>query len=123
MSTVSALPALENRSNREVHTFYVPEKVGGNIKSVGLVELTAEEELMASKRSKGDFTRLAYEMAKISLAEMNGKPLSQLDGSIDNAWSSMSSGVRRLVMTGFNKIHELPEGAEDDFLKSQQTRV
>jgi hypothetical protein len=57
---------------RPVYQFEVPEQLANGVTSVGLVELSADEEIMATKRSRGDTMRLAYELAKQALVEVNG---------------------------------------------------
>ena len=111
------------KSSRAVHTYTLPERLHPSIKTVGLVELTPVEELMATKRSGSDGIRLAYELAKQALAEINGAPVRLADGSSDTAWESMGAKVRNLVLGAYADLHTPPDGAADAFLKSHEVRV
>jgi len=111
------------RASRPVYVYEVPENVGGDVTVVGLVELTAEEEVLATKRAKNDPIRLAYELAKQCLVEVNGQPVKLADGSADTAWGKMNPKVRNLVLSAYAELHSPPEGAAEDFLRSRQVRV
>ena len=107
-----------------VYVFTVPEDVEANgVSSVGLRELTAQDELMCAKRAGGDSIRLAFEMAKQALAEVNEKKVSLVDGSADKAWDSFSSQIRQLVLTAYAEIHNVDEAKTKNFLKSRQVKV
>lgn len=110
---------------RAVHTFTVPEAVAAQtgVKSVGLVELTALDELAAAKKAKGDTTRLAYELSKAALVEINGEKMSLVDGSLDRAWVKLHPIIRNMVLAAYSELHAPPEGSVDDFLKSRQVKV
>jgi hypothetical protein len=112
--------------NRVVYTYDVPQilhRGDDPVTSVGLVELSADEEMLATKRARNDGVRLAYELAKQSLVEVNSKPVSVVDGSSDTVWNRMSPQVRNLVLQAFAELHTPPEGAIEVFLKSRQARV
>lgn len=122
--------ALEERlatpqAARAVHVFtFSPEiQKEFGVTSVGLHELTIDEELMAAKRASGDPILLAYEMPKQALAEVNGQPVSLMDGSADIAWSKLNPRVRQLVMTAYSKIHNATGEEAKVFLQSQTIRV
>jgi len=108
---------------RSVSTYDLPKEVSDSIRSVGLVELTTEEELMAAKRAHGDPMRLAYELAKQSLVEVNGSQVSLGDGTSDKAWGAMGPMVRNLVLTAYAELHAAPEEATKLFLRSRKVRL
>jgi len=108
---------------RPVHVFDVPRVVDSEHKNVGLIELTADEELVATKRSHGDTMRLAYELAKQSLVEVNGQPVSAADGSVDAAFNKMTPKLRQLVLGAYAELHAPPEEASQAFFKSRKVRV
>lgn len=108
---------------RAVHTYEVPAIIEGDVRTVGLVELTADEELMATKRSRADNVRLAYELAKQSLVEINGQQVTTADGSSDKAWTTMPPKVRNLVLQAYADLHAPPEGAIEGFLQTRQSRA
>jgi hypothetical protein len=112
------------RRERVVYTYTVPSELASlGISSVGLVELTAEEEQMAIKRARGDQFRLAGELVKESLREIDGKRVSLADGSVDAAWNRMPAKIRSLVLQAYAQIHNPPEGAAEGFLQSRQVRA
>lgn len=108
---------------RPVYEYDIPEKLGGDVRSIGLVELLANEELMAVKRSGGDSFKLAYELAKQSIAEVNGQKISLADGAVDSLFNNMGSQVRNLVLQAYAQIHAPAEDVSSDFLQSRKVRV
>ena len=92
---------------RVVYSYDVPVTMRGahGIESVGLHELTVNEEAMATKRAGGDPVRLAFELTKQSLAEINGQPVSLADATADRAWKTMPAKLRNSIVTEFTKLH------------------
>lgn len=115
------LPA---RPARALHVFVVPESLQAHgVKTIGIVELNAEEEIMATRRVRNDAARLAFELAKEALRMVDEQPVSTADGSADSVWTRMNPKVRNLVVTAWGSIHQ-PQAAESDaFLKSCEVRV
>jgi dihydrodipicolinate synthase/N-acetylneuraminate lyase len=112
--------------SRPMYEYTIPESMGGKVKSVTLIELTAHEELQATKRagSANDaMFKLAYELAKQALVEVNGEKVGLADGSVDTAFNSMSPGVRNLVLQAYAELHSPPEGAAEGFKASRKVRV
>lgn len=110
--------------DRPVNTFTVPSYLDLEIKTVGLVELTAQEEMLAGKKSKGaGIEKLGHELMKLSLVEIDGEKISRADGSDEKIWNRLSPQARELVATAFSSLHRLPDEAAPDFLKSRQVRV
>jgi hypothetical protein len=93
------------------------------VQSITISELTAEEELMATKRVGGDILKLASELPKQALFAVNGNRVTLADGSADKAWAAMRPQLRRLVMTAFDRVHNPKDVDVDDFLKSQEVSV
>lgn len=109
---------------RPVYIYTIPESLGlESPKSVSLRELTANEELDAAKRARGDAFKTANELVKSSLIEVDEKPVSIGDGSADIAWNQMPAKVRNLVLDAYQEIHVPPQGASSDFRKSRKVRV
>lgn len=106
-------------------TYKLPPAIAKDteIESVSLVELTAAEEMMATKRAMNDPIRLAWEMPKESLRAVNGSPLSAADGTIDKVWESMHPKVRSFVMAAYNQLHNPPAEDVSVFLLSRQAEV
>jgi len=110
--------------DRVVHIFKIPEAIAAHgVKEIGLVELTMEEELLATKRARGDAVRLAYEYSKECLRLVDGQVVRTSDGSADRVWATLHPKVRQLVMRGYGLLHQ-PQGDEDAaFLESHEARV
>ena len=113
------------KKTRAVNLFDVPEAVAAvsGVKEVGLVTLTAEEELTCFKRAKGDNAKLAMELSKTALVEADGKPLAQADGTVDTFWKDCEPKLRQLVLTAYAELHAAGEEDQQAFLKSRRTRV
>lgn len=108
---------------RPVHTFTFPPSVATDIESVGIAELTSDEEIQATKRVGTDQARLPYELSLQCLAEVNGKPVSLVDGSADTAWKAMSSKQRTLMVAAYSEVNAPEQEDLSGFLKSQQVKV
>jgi hypothetical protein len=113
------------QTERQVFTYDIPAKLAQRtgVKSVSMVELTADEELAAAKRSRNDNVRLAYELAKSALVAVNGKRVGLSDGTADAAWNRMDPKVRNLALQGYSELHTVEEEDIDDFIKSRKTTV
>lgn len=111
------------RMPRTIHTYQLPKTYGDDITSVGLVELTAAEELSATKRAKGDMFRTAYELAKQSLVQVNGEAVRSSDATVDAAWERMNPKVRNLVLSAYQEIHTPGEDDAANFLKTRTVQV
>lgn len=122
-STQNLSEELAHKTSRPVYTYKVPAGMGDGIESVGLVQLTAHEEMLAAKRAGNDPMKLAYEQVMQALVEVNGERVRIADGSADKAFNAMGPMVRNLVMTAHVKLHAPPEDAVEDFLKSREVRV
>ena len=112
----SALP-------RTVHIFDIPDAIPGDVRQVGIKELTAQEELIAVKRAGNDPGRIAYERVKESIVEVNGQPVSLSDGSTDAVWAKLHPMARDLVATGWQEVHMVKEDVAQLFLRSRKVRV
>ena len=112
------------KKDRPIYVYDVPaECEDAEVKSIGLVQLTTGEELMAAKRAHGDNFKLAFELAKQCVAEVNGEKVSVADGTVDTAWTKMTPQTRNLVMGEYAALHAPPEGAEEAFRKSRRVKV
>lgn len=123
------------RSNksRPVITYDVPEEITTDVpaalgagtvyKSIGMIELTADEELQASKRGGKDQYKIAFELAKASLREVNDKPVSSMDGHDELVWASMSAPLRSLVVDVYADIHSPRPEVAKRFLSSRRVKV
>ncbi len=110
-------------AKRPTYLYDVPEGVDPQISEIGLVEVTAEEELMAAKAAGREEARIAYELVKRSLCSINGHPVSTVDGSADKAWDEMGAKLRQLVLGAYSEIHNPQDGAAAAFLKSRRVKL
>ena len=108
---------------RPIHVFDVPSGLDPEVKSVGLIELTADEELQATRRSHGDTMRLAYELVKQAIVDVNGAKVGIADGTVDIALNKMVPKLRQLVMGAYGELHAPSEDASQAFFKSRKVRV
>ena len=111
------------RPARTVHTFPLPDSVPGEVRSVSVTELTAEEELMATRRAGTDAFKVAYELAKQSLVAVNGEKVSLADGTSDKVWVAMHPKARALTIIAYNAVHQPADNDVADFLKGQTIQV
>jgi hypothetical protein len=118
---VTALP----RKQREVNVFDVPPDIAlsSGISTVGLVTLTSDDELACWTRAKNSNAKLATELAKTSLVEADGKPLSLGDGTVDSFWGGLDPKLRQLIMGAYTELHAASDEAQASFLKSRRVKV
>lgn len=110
---------------RPINTFRVPASIAAEagVTSLGLITLTTEEEMMAFQRGRKDGAKVALELAKASLVEADGKPLSLADGSADSFWLRIHPKVRQLVMEAYGALHAAEPDEVAGFLASRTSRV
>ena len=111
--------------DRPLYRFDIPGSILAiqPIKQVGLVQINSSEEIRATKRARNDSHQMAYSLAKQSLVEVDGKPVSEGDGSADKVWDAMHPKVRVLVVTAYGELHTPEDEDIKDFLKSQKVTV
>lgn len=71
---------------------------------VTLGSLTPAMELEAANRSKGEPTTMAFLMARMSIMEVDGDPLTSADGMDDFFWAALDQGGRQMVVAMFARI-------------------
>lgn len=124
---MNAMADLDKKAARTVHTFDIPEglvkSTGTEIRTIGIMELTAEEEMMAAKRIQGEAVRLPFEQAKESMRYINGKLVQTHDGSADKVWADMHPKIRNMVVIAFNRVHQSGREDLDSFLNSGQISI
>ena len=108
---------------RTVFVFKVPQKYAvEGVESIGLVQLTSQEELDVVEMSKTG-SKLILESILRSLVKVNGKKVSYVDGTADKAYKDMVPAVRQLVLVAYGSLHNPTEEDSADFLKSQVASV
>ena len=117
-------------TTREINTFELPEKLAEltGVKEVGLVTLTADEELLCYKKSRGDNAKLSSELAKACLVESTAndgtvKKLAAHDGTVDSYWKHCEPKLRQLVLQAYADLHAVESEDTESFLKSRKLRV
>lgn len=111
-------------SPRSVYLYTVPAPLQSyGIAEIGIIELKAGEELMATKRAQQDPMRLAFELAKESLRSVDGKPVSTSDGTSDAIWETMHPKIRNLIVSAYGDVHQPRNSELADFLTSRQVQV
>lgn len=109
---------------REVYTYVIPPTLHRyGIKSVGFVLLTPNEEMMAQRRANNNAIRMTFEMVKESLRVIDGRAVSQADGTVEAALEGMHPKVRNLLVTAYTMLHNPKDDEINSFLSSQQTEV
>ena len=113
------------RGSRLVNVFDVPPKLAAQtgVSSLGMVTLTADEELLCFKRARGSNAQLAAELAKAALVEADGKPLAGSDGSVDSFFQKADPRLRQLILAAYTELHAADAEDAEAFLKSRKTRV
>jgi hypothetical protein len=122
-STKHITNAVADKPARPVHRFTIPKPLANGVASIGLVALTAREEMQAAKRGGSDAMRIVYEQVLQSLVEVNEEEVGLANGSADSAFEKMAPQVRQLVLTAYQKLHNPSEDATRAFLESQQVKV
>ena len=120
----SAQSAMQARIKRPTYLYTVPTDLQRyGIKTFALVELNAREEIMAAKRADNQPVRLAFELARESLREVDGVAVSTAEGTADSVFDSMHPKVRTLLITAYSDLHNPSDKETASFLKSREMRV
>lgn len=131
VTTAAGLPftgGLAPQVQRVVYEYPVPEEFqecsgGEKITSIGVAELTPQEELDAARRAGGDNMALALELSKTAMVEVNGTPVTIGDGSADIWWSKMRPQLRTLITTVYADNNTPSEKAVEGFRKGRKAKV
>ena len=110
---------------REVYVFDVPDGYQSDLvkKEVGLIKLTGGEEAEATRKAEGDSIRLAFELVKQSVWEVDGKPLKRFEAEDEKVWNDMDPRLRGLLLSAYGELHTPPEKVAANFLKGMRTKV
>lgn len=112
------------REQRPVYEYTMPPDVAkkSGVTVIGLVEITAQEQEDAIKRSRSDPGRLITELPKTSLRFANGQPLSLADGSVDKVWNALGPRGIQALTAAYGKINVMREEEVEDFLAGEVVR-
>jgi len=116
-----------NKRDRAIYVFDLPDGIRGQdsfIKeSVGLVKLELAEEIRAGDRAGANMASMAYNMAKIALVEIDGRPLNKADGEDDRVFDKCDPQIRQLIMEAHAELSTPMVGASKKFLASRRMKV
>lgn len=119
---------LPPEEKRLVYTYDVPpscqvELEGfGKVLTVGLVLLTAEEEILAAKRSHNSNYRTAHELSKACLYLINNTRVSMASNA-DEVWSNIPPKLRTLIVTAYADLHNPNEEETAGFMVSRVAKL
>ena len=107
---------------RVMNFFTVPPEIvlDSGVAEIGIVELTLNEEMTASKRAGVDMVAMAAELAKEALREVDGRTLSTPDLSADAFWRDCKPKLRQLILTAYNVVHNPGAANTAAFLSSRR---
>lgn len=114
------------RQSRAVYRYSIPESLRGqqNVpKKVGMIQLSADQELMASRVGKFDFTKAQYAATKLSIVEFDGRPVDQANAEVDKFWERVDPRVRALLVQAYTKLSSPTKEEEDAFFGSEEASV
>jgi len=117
----------EVKKHRVVREFTLPESLIGKDsigpRKVALRQLSADEELMASKIGRFDIMRAQYAAAKLSIVELDGKPVHYADTVLEAFWERSDPRVRSLLLQAYNRLSSPTKEEEEDFFGSEVVKV
>lgn len=111
---------------RAVHTYTIPDSLRNgsnpNPARIGMVQLNADQELMASKSGKFDYMKAQYAAAKLSIVEFDGQRVPP-DGTVDIWWDKADPKLRSLVLQAYNKLSSPSVEEDESFFGSEEVKV
>lgn len=112
-------------TGRAVVIYTMPPRIAAEtgITEVGIVELLGDEEIDATKRALGDPYRLGFELAKASIALVNGKRVTVADASLDRAWKQLGPAGRKLVAGAYQQVNNPTDDESEAFMASRRVEV
>jgi hypothetical protein len=91
--------------------------------TISMKQLSADEELMASKLGRGEYIRSQYAAIKLSIVALGGKPVNYSSTELEVFWERCSPKVRTLLMDWYVKETTPLREETDAFFKSQVVKV
>lgn len=92
-------------------------------KRIGLRVLTSEQELMAAKLGRHEFTRQQYAAVKLAIATFDGQPVTSGSKQVESFWEHAHPKVRSLLLAAYNKLSSPTSEEEEGFFKSESVGV
>lgn len=112
-------------TSRPIYTFTLPPDIAkaSGLKTIGLIELNAGEEMNATRRARNEPIRLAAELPMESLRMADSAKLSMSDGTAEKVWEALGPQGRSLVIMAYGELHTPDERLIDSFMKSRTVNV
>jgi len=79
--------------------------------------------MIATQRARNDVMRLAFEMARQCVAQVNGKPINTGDGMLDIFWERCHPSLRTIIVSAYTKLNQPSQKDLDAFLQSCEVVV
>ena len=110
---------------REVYEFKIPTpyRCDDAKESLGIRKLRSQEEIEATRNCQGESMRLAWELSKMSLCEVDGERLIAHEGQVESKWDKFDPKLRALVVAAYAKLHTPEDDETENFLGSMTTKV
>lgn len=110
---------------RMVFEFDIPEALRDETvkESIGLRKINGTEEVEATKACGGDGMRLAFELVKQSLHEIDGVVLNKGDMEHESKWERMDPKLRNLLLAAYASLHTPEDDEVENFLKTVRAKV
>lgn len=110
---------------RAVYEYDVPESMRNDVvrQSIGMQKLRGNDEVEATKRAHGDSVRLAFELVKMSLVEVDGARLKRGEGEDETVWNNMEPMLRQLLLAAYAELHTPEDDVTANFLKARRVKV
>ncbi len=120
-----ALQGVPQGPAREVYQFPVPDIYRSEHvrESVGIRKLRSAEEVEATRACQGESMRLAWELSKMSLCEVDGERLLHHEGQVDTKWDKFDPKLRSLIVAAYAKLHTPEDDETENFLAGMTTKV
>ncbi len=130
LQDIAAALDKEHRADRPLYVYQVPKALAQitGVHSVGLVELTPKEMLLAQTRGEQDRGKMLFEMVKLSWRQVNGRAIHTDDdnSTAEVEWSRSDPGwakLRTLITQAYNRINNPSTEENDTFLASESVTV
>ena len=110
---------------REVYEFKIPKSYQCDAirESLGIRKIRSTEEVDATRACQGESLRLAWEMCKMSLVEVDGERLLHHEGHVESKWDKFDPKLRALVVAAYAKLHTPEDDETENFLATMTTKV
>jgi len=121
----AALQGVPQHKTREIYEYDVPAEFGNDVvkKTIALAKLRGEDEVEATKRASGDSVRLAFELVKLSIVEIDGRKVNHGEGEEETIWNGMEPKLRQLALAAYADLHTPSDSVTANFLKAKRMRV